>query len=76
MTYWLTDEGWDTSLVLAVLQVGDWCVVSELMLVSILSVSVDPYEMLWAEPVLALSLCGDLKPEDLLRPFLLMWVFK
>ena len=47
------------------------------ILVSILSVSVKPLEMLWAEAAIALApLCGDWKPEDLLRPFLLMWVFK
>ena len=52
--------------------------VSEQMLVSILLVSVDPWaEMSWAEAALALApLCGDLKPKDLLRPFLLTWVFK
>ena len=47
------------------------------MLVSILSVSVDPCEMSWAEAALALApLCGNLNVEDLLRPFFVMWVFK
>ena len=33
--------------------------------------------MSWAEAALALApLCEYLKPGDLLRPFLLMWVFK
>ena len=50
-------------------------VVSEQILVSILSVSMDPHEMSCAEAALALALpCGDLKSEDLLRSFLLMWV--
>ena len=62
MTCWPTDEGWDTTLVLALLQMDGWCVVPERMLVSILSVSVD--------------LHVDLKAEDLLSPLLLMWVFK
>ena len=48
---------------------------SEQMLVSILSVSVDPHEMLWAKGALALApLCGNLNPGDL--PFFLMLVFK
>ena len=64
-------------MVLAVLLIDGWCFVPEQMLVSILSVSMNSYEMSWAEAELALApLCGDLKPEDLLRPFLLMWVFK
>ena len=76
MTCWVTDD-WDTTLILAVLQMDGWSVVSGWMLVSIRSVSVDTCEMLWAEAALALApLCGDLKPEDLLRPFLLMRVFK
>ena len=74
MTCWSADEGWDTTL--AVLQMGDWCVVSEWMLVFILSVSLAPREMSWDEAALALaSLSGDLKSEDLPRPFLLIWVF-
>ena len=52
-----------------------WCVVSERTLVSILPVFMDPCEMLWAEPALALApLCEDLQPEDLLKAFLLMLV--
>ena len=36
------------------------------MLVSILSVSLDPCKMSWAEAALSLApLCGDLNPEDL-----------
>ena len=54
MASWLTDEGWDTTLVLAVVPMDGSCVVSERMLVSILSVSMDPCEMLWAETVLNL----------------------
>ena len=47
------------------------------MLVSILSVSVDPREISWTEAALVLApLCGDLNLEDLLRPFLLMLVLK
>ena len=43
-------------------------------MVSILSVSVDPREMLRAESALALApLCGDL---NLPWPYILMWVFK
>ena len=50
---------------------------SEQMLVSILSVSVNPHEMSSAEAELALPpRCGDLNLKDLLRPFLLIWVFK
>ena len=37
MTCWPIDEGWDTALVLALLQMGGWCVGLELMLVSLLS---------------------------------------
>ena len=40
--------------------------VSERMLVSVLSVSMHPHKISWAEAALAF-LCGDLKPEDLLR---------
>ena len=68
MTCWSTDQGWDTTLVLVVLAM-DGCVVSEQMLVSILSVSVDHHEMLWDEAALE-PLCGDSNLEDLLRPFL------
>ena len=75
MTCWLTDEGWDTTLVLAVLAKNGWCAFPEWMLVSILSVSVDLHEMLWGEVALALApICGDLNLGDLLRPFLLIWV--
>ena len=42
MTGWSTDEGLDTTLVLAVLQMAGYCVVSKMMLVSVRSVSVDP----------------------------------
>ena len=39
---------------------------SERMLVSILSVSMDPREMLWdVDTQTQASLCGDLKAEDL-----------
>ena len=75
MTCGSSDEGWDTTLVLVVLQMDGWCVVSEWMLVSILSVSMDPREISWAEAAMAL-LYVDLTPEDLLRPFLLMGIFK
>ena len=73
MTCWSTDGVWDTSLGLTM---DGWCVVSEHMLVSILSVSVDPREM-WNDSALSLApLHRDMKPEDLLSPFLLMCVFK
>ena len=59
------------------LQMYGWYVVSEQMLVYILSVSVDPHEMLWAKAAMALApLCGDLKPEDLLMPFFCYGLFK
>ena len=65
------DEHWNTPLVLVVLTMDGCCIV----VVSILSV--DPREMQWAEAALGLaSLCGDLNPEDLLRLFLLMQLFK
>ena len=41
-TCWLTDEGWDTTSTLLVLAMVGWCVVSEQMVVSILTVSTDP----------------------------------
>ena len=48
MTGWLIDGGWDTVLVLVVLQIDGWYVVSEQMLDSILSVSIDPHDSsLW-----------------------------
>ena len=50
-------------------------VVSKHMMVPILSVSVDPHEMLWAETALA-PLCVDLNQEDLLKHFLMMWHLK
>ena len=54
MICWSTDEGWDTRVVLAV--DGRWVsVVLERMLVSLLSVSVDPCEMSWAGAALALD---------------------
>ena len=54
-----------------------WCVLSEWMLLSILSASVDPCEVPWAETARVLAPpCGDLKLGYLLKPFLLMWVFK
>ena len=50
---------------------------SQQMLVSILLVSVDRREISRSVAALALvPLCGDLKAENLLNPFLLMWVFK
>ena len=52
MTCWLTDEHWDTTLGLAM---DGCCVLSEHMLISILSVSVDPMEMSWGEAALALA---------------------
>ena len=68
MTCWSTNESWDTTL--ALLLMTGWFVVSGWMLGSILSVSVDPHEKSWAETALALApLCGDLKPEELLRQF-------
>ena len=71
MTCLSTDEGWNTTLVLIVLPMDGWCVVSEWMLVSILSVSVDPHEMSLVKAALALApLCGDLKAEDLLSSVL------
>ena len=46
---------------------------SEQMLVSMLSVTVEARDKSCPEPALALGpLCGDLNPEDLLIPFLLM----
>ena len=74
MTCWSTDEAWDITLALVVLQMGGWCVVSERMLVSMLSVFVDLCEMSRAVAALA-PLCWHLKAEDLISPFLLMWVF-
>ena len=64
MTCWSTDEGWNTTLVLEVVQMDGWCIVLEYMPVSILSVSVDPHERLWAEAAALAPLCEGLKPED------------
>ena len=53
------------------------CLLSDCMLISILSVSVEPLEMLCIETVVALApQAGALKPENLLSPFLLMCVLK
>ena len=53
------------------------CVVSDHMLISIPSVSVEPLEMSCAEAAFALvPRARDLKPEDLLSPFLLIYVLK
>ena len=77
MTCWSTDEGSDTTIVLAVLAKYSWGVVSEQILVSVLSESVDPHDMFRAEAALTLTpLCGDLNLEVLLRSFLFMWPFK
>ena len=47
------------------------------LFISKLSVSVDPCEILWAETALALPpFCGDLYAKELLKSFLLMWLFK
>ena len=67
MTCWLIDEGWDTTLALAVLELDSCCVVSEEMLVSVLCVYIDPHEMSWIGAKLALvPICGNLNPEDFL----------
>ena len=66
-----TEECWETVLGL----VTEFCVVlSDHMLISILSVSVEPLEMLHAEAVEALA-PQDLKPEDFLSPLHLICVF-
>ena len=53
---------WGNTLTLTVLQMDGWCVVSNWMVVSILSVCVDPLKMFWEGAVLALvPLCGDLR---------------
>ena len=74
MTCWSTFERWETTLELET----DGCiVVSDGMLISIQSASVEPLEMLCAEAIDALAHCTrDLKPEDLLSPLHLMCVFK
>ena len=61
-----TDESCDITLVVVVPQMDSWCVVSERMLVSILSISVDPRKIAWTEAALTLALLrGDLIPENL-----------
>ena len=51
--------------------------VSVCMLISILSISVESLEMLCAEAADAMALqAGDLKPEDLLSPLHLRFIFK
>ena len=69
-----TVEGWDTTLALAI---NGYCVVFDLMLISILSTSVVPLEILCAEAAVALApWAGDLKAKDLLSPLHLMCVFR
>ena len=64
-------------MVLAVLQMNGRCVVSEGMLVCMLSISVTVVKCCGLRLALALApFSSDLKPEDLLRPFLRMWVSK
>ena len=59
------------------LAINGCCVVSEPMLILMLSLSVEPLEMLCAEAAVALApLAGNLKPGDLLSPLHLMCVFK
>ena len=55
MTCWSTEEGWDTTIALGVLAKYSWGVVSEQILVSVLSESVDPHDMFWVEAALALT---------------------
>ena len=51
--------------------------VSDYMLISILSVSVEPLEMSCAEAADTLAPCaGDLKPDNLLSPLCLMCNYK
>ena len=77
MTFWLIGEGWDSTLVLVVLVNGWLGFVSEQMLVSTLSASVNPHLKSWAEAAVALApLRDDSNFEDLLSPCLLMWCFK
>ena len=74
MTCWSTVEHWETTLGLAI---DGCCVVSDSMLISILSMSVAPLKMSCAEAGVGLApQAGDLKAEDLLSPSLLMCVFK
>ena len=74
MTWWSTVECLVTTLGL----VTEGCsVVSDCMLISIQSVSVEPLEMSFAEVAGALApQARDLKPVDLLNPLPLMCVFK
>ena len=74
MTCWSTEECPETVLGL----VTEGCiVVSDCMLISILSVSVEPLEMLCAEAADALaSWAGDLKAEYLLSAMRLICIFK
>ena len=74
MTRWLTEENWETVLGL----VTEGCiVVSDCMVISILSMLVEPLEILWAEGADALSpRTGDLITDDLLSPLYLMFIFK
>ena len=74
MTCWSTKEGLETALGL----VTEGCIVmSDLMLISIISVLFEPLEMTCAEATNALaSWAGNLKAEDLLSPLHLMCVFK
>ena len=54
----------EATIVLAVMQLDEWCVVTEQMVVSILSISLDLSVMSWPEAELALALlCGDLNPD-------------
>ena len=67
-TCWSAAECWESTLGLA------FDVVSDYMLISLLSLSVEPLEMC-ADALVALALLGgDLKPKDLPSPFLLMCV--
>ena len=68
--------GWDTTLIVAVLEIDGWCIESEWMLVSRLSAFIIPREMSWVETALALTLLHDLNLENMLKPFLLMLLFK
>ena len=74
MICWSTVERWETALGL----VTEGCiVVSDHMLISILSMSVEPPEMSCAEATDALTpWARDLNSEDLPSPLHLMSVFK
>ena len=74
MMCWSTVEHWETTPGLVI---EGCCVVPDCMLISILPVSVEPLEMTCPEVVVALApQARDLKAEDLLSPFHLMYVFK